>query len=54
MKQLIGLSQRVCARKQWVDDEDEGYGPSSKEEFGSFMNPITDAEPDDDDRYLSA
>ncbi|KAL7962348.1 hypothetical protein V8C34DRAFT_270054 [Trichoderma compactum] len=35
----MGTSRRVCAEKQWVDDEDEGYG-ASKEEVGGVMNPI--------------
>ncbi|KAL6826291.1 glycosyltransferase family 8 protein [Trichoderma camerunense] len=40
---------RVCAKKQWVDDENKGYG-ESKEDLSSFMNPIPSVEPDDDAR----
>ncbi|KAK4074499.1 uncharacterized protein Triagg1_5095 [Trichoderma aggressivum f. europaeum] len=43
---------RVCAKKQWADDEDEGYG-ASKEEVGGFTNPISDVELDDDARSIS-
>ncbi|PTB52417.1 glycosyltransferase family 8 protein [Trichoderma harzianum CBS 226.95] len=44
---------RVCAKKRWVNDEDEGYG-ASEGEMGGFTNPMPDAGPDDDARYLSA
>lgn len=53
MDQLIRMSQRVCAKKRWVNDEDEGYG-ASEGEMGGFTNPMPDAGPDDDARYLSA
>ncbi|OPB45314.1 hypothetical protein A0O28_0075240 [Trichoderma guizhouense] len=45
---------RVCAKKQWVNDEDEGYEAPSKEELGGSMNEIPSVEPNDEDRYLSA